>query len=262
MQFAKICAIITPQSPLRVTGSQSEMTRSHRPAVKTGAVFFNVKVRAYIDGFNLYNSLPKSEEGVKRHRWLNLDSLLRAVYPSAEELDAIKYFTAANEQTGFDEASDDSTKSERQQIYWRALRTLPNLEIIEGFFHIDKKKPMPRSDYSRSRKLVDVIKIEEKGSDVNLATHLLCDAFDNAFERALVVSNDSDLVLPIKTAVRRLRKRVGIVIVPRPNQKQPANDLRESSSFHIIIPPEFLAKSQFPPMLEDGLGKFSKPRSW
>ena len=257
MQFAEICAIITPQSPLRVTGSQSEMTRSHRPAVKTGAVFFNVKVRAYIDGFNLYNSLPKSEEGVKRHRWLNLDSLLRAVYPPAEELDAIKYFTAANEQTEFDEASDDSTKSERQQIYWRALRTLPNLEIIEGFF-LSRQVSMPAAD---SRQFVRVVKTEEKGSDVNLATHLLCDAFDNAFERALVVSNDSDLVLPIKTAVRRFRKRVGVVIVPRKG-RPPADRLRQAASFHKIISPEFLAKSQFPPMLEDGLGKFSKPRSW
>ena len=40
---------------------------------------------------------------------------------------------------------------------------------------------------------VHVIKIEEKGSDVNLATRLVHDAHRDAYEGALVVSNDSDL---------------------------------------------------------------------
>ena len=219
-----------------------------------------MRTRAYIDGFNLYNSLPKSEDGVRRHRWLNPNALLNAVYPLARELDAIKFFTAAVVQTAVDEASGDITKGERQQIYWRALRTLPNLEIIEGFF-LSRQVFMPAADFACSRQFVRVVKTEEKGSDVNLATHLLCDAFDNAFDRALVVSNDSDLVLPIDRVVNCFHKRVGVVIVPRKG-RPPADRLRQAASFHKIISPEFLAKSQFPPMLEDGLGKFSKPRSW
>lgn len=38
-----------------------------------------------------------------------------------------------------------------------------------------------------------VWKNEEKGSDVNLAIHLLNDAWNNRFDVAVVVSNDSDL---------------------------------------------------------------------
>lgn len=38
----------------------------------------------------------------------------------------------------------------------------------------------------------------EKSSDVNLATHLLHDAYCNDYELAIVISNDSDLVEPIR----------------------------------------------------------------
>ena len=41
-------------------------------------------------------------------------------------------------------------------------------------------------------KTVEVIKTEEKGSDVNLATYLLVDAFRRDAEAFVVISNDSD----------------------------------------------------------------------
>jgi hypothetical protein len=50
------------------------------------------------------------------------------------------------------------------------------------------------------RGLVKVVKNEEKGSDVNLATCLLIDAFDKAFDAAVVITNDSDLAEPIRVA--------------------------------------------------------------
>ena len=54
--------------------------------------------------------------------------------------------------------------------------------------------------YSAKGKLdyIEVIKTEEKGSDVNLATHLLYDGFRNDYDIAVVISNDSDLLEPIK----------------------------------------------------------------
>jgi uncharacterized LabA/DUF88 family protein len=50
----------------------------------------------------------------------------------------------------------------------------------------------PQTGYIR------VIKTEEKGSDVNLATELLVDGFNNDYEIAIIVSNDSDLLMPIQ----------------------------------------------------------------
>jgi len=43
-----------------------------------------------------------------------------------------------------------------------------------------------------------VDKTEEKGSDVNLATHLLHDGFRGMFEAAVLITNDSDLTEPVR----------------------------------------------------------------
>ena len=50
---------------------------------------------------------------------------------------------------------------------------------------------------------------EEKGSDVNVASHLLLDVLGEAVDAAIVISNDSDLRLPIQQA--RDRVPVGTV---------------------------------------------------
>lgn len=76
-----------------------------------------------------------------------------------------------------------------------------------AFFTHEVMMPLapPAKGYQR------VIKTEEKGSDVNLATNLLIDGFDNAYELAVVLSNDSDLLEPIKVVTERLGKPVGIL---------------------------------------------------
>ncbi len=43
-----------------------------------------------------------------------------------------------------------------------------------------------------------VDKTEEKGSDVNLASHLLRGAYTKKFEVAVVIANDSDLAEPVR----------------------------------------------------------------
>jgi hypothetical protein len=43
-----------------------------------------------------------------------------------------------------------------------------------------------------------IFAMEEKGSDVNLAVHLVNDAWAGRFDAAVVVSNDTDLVVPIR----------------------------------------------------------------
>jgi hypothetical protein len=87
-----------------------------------------------------------------------------------------------------------------------------------------------------------VIKVEEKGSDVNLASHLLLDAFQNNFDVAAVLSNDSDLVEPIRIVTQVIGKPVGL-LSPVSN---PTPDLRRVSGFIRRISPGDLAASQFP----------------
>jgi hypothetical protein len=60
-----------------------------------------------------------------------------------------------------------------------------------------------------ARFLVKYLHLEEKGSDVNVAAHLLTDALDGRIDGAVVISNDSDLALPI----RQVRERIPLGLV-------------------------------------------------
>jgi hypothetical protein len=45
--------------------------------------------------------------------------------------------------------------------------------------------------------MASVARREEKGSDVNVASHMLVDVLEGSMDAAVVVSNDSDLKMPV-----------------------------------------------------------------
>ena len=73
---------------------------------------------------------------------------------------------------------------------------------------------------------------EEKGSDVNLATHLLNDAWNDLFDLATVISTDTDLVTPIRMVKEERNKPVSIVCPRRKVRKELTN--AASSTYHIF----------------------------
>lgn len=105
---------------------------------------------------------------------------------------------------------------------------------------------------------VKVIKTEEKGSDVNLASYLLLDGHRNDFQVAIVISNDTDLVTPIDLVVRELGLPVGLF---NPHPKA-ARDLLKVATFYKPIRAGVLGASQFPDSMSDSAGTFSKPPLW
>ena len=107
--------------------------------------------------------------------------------------------------------------------------------------------------------LVEVWKTEEKGSDVNLATFLLLDGFDGDYEAAVIVSNDSDLLEPVKVVKYRFGLTVGVL---NPHMGHPSVDLRREADFFKSIQERALRRSLFPPVLTDGAGTFEKPATW
>ncbi|MBI4027301.1 MAG: NYN domain-containing protein [Verrucomicrobia bacterium] len=206
-----------------------------------------MKTIVYVDGFNFYYGCCKST-GIK---WVNPLVLCQKLLPH-HTITAIRYFSA--EVTV---RPDNPDQLNRQRIFFRALRTLPNFSIELGRF-LESVKTMPLADSKGGNRFVAVIKTEEKGSDVNLATHLLLDAFDDAMECAVVVSNDSDLLIPIRVVRARFNKKVGLL---NP-QKRPSRTLIGEVDFYKPIRPTVLAASQFPAMLTDAQGSFHKPATW
>ena len=96
---------------------------------------------------------------------------------------------------------------------------------------------------------------------MNLAAYLLVDCFDNDFDQAVVVSNDSDLTIPVETVNRKFGKLVG-VINPHPRRRI-SRELEGATTFQIkSINRKVLANSQFPRVLSDAKGEFRRPDVW
>ena len=205
----------------------------------------SLKANIYVDGFNLYYGSLKNTP----FRWLNIAKLCRIVL-SHDTINQIKYFTAL-----VNPRPTDPDQLTRQQTYLRALQTIPNLEIIYGHF-LSHEVMMPLAPPKNG--FAKVIKTEEKGSDVNLALHLLSDGYKNAYDVAVVVSNDSDLLLPIQFVKKELGKKIGIL---NP-QKHPSRVLIANADFVKNIRKGVLSKSLFPIKLTDSSGTFKKPTNW
>jgi len=186
------------------------------------------------------------------YRWLNVQQLCTQVLPKST-VHRIRYFTAL-----VHERPDNPGTNARQQVYLRALRTIPELSIHLGYYlthAVLMRKCLSSGKVGGS---VRVLKTEEKGSDVNLATYLLFDAFRNDYDTAVVVSNDSDLCEPIRIVRHELGNAVGL-LNPHPN---PSRALLQHATFIKQIRRGVLAKSQFPTILKDQDGEFHKPVSW
>jgi len=137
------------------------------------------RVIAYIDGFNLYFGLK--DKGWGKYYWLDLTKLAKSLLSPNQNLVRTKYFTS--------KISHPAGKRKRQQTYLSALATLPNLEMYFGRY-----QTFVQACHNCGHKHFDS---NEKRTDVNIATHLLVDAFQDNFDTAILLSADSDLAGPI-----------------------------------------------------------------
>ena len=215
-----------------------------------------LRTNFYVDGFNLYFGLLKSKPNRK---WLDLAKLARTVRKK-DHINRIRYFTAPVNGTV------DADEPIRQHTYLRALRTLhPLVSVHLGQFQendasrevIDPLvcKRCGSRDFPRR---VKIREFKEKGSDVSLATMLLCDAFDGDFQQAIVVTNDSDLALPIEMVRVRFQLKIG-VLSPRPSVTA---RLQKAATFCGALRQGAIEACQFSAMLTDRDGTITKPAHW
>ena len=217
----------------------------------------------YIDGLNLYYSLKTTP-----YKWLNIKVLIESVLDSSwHKVIAIKYFTARVQSTLKDPAKDS-----RQDIYLRAIQTLQKVKIVYGKFKkrdikatLSIKNPEKLKQIQRiiGRSVFQFSKYEEKETDVNIATHVMYDCCKENISSIALLSNDTDLKLPLWFARKKLKKRV-IVITPPENRrgsltaKTAQQQLQKISHKNISLEEAHLRNSQFPDMVNG----ISKPKSW
>lgn len=202
----------------------------------------------YIDGFNLYYGCLKGTP----YKWLDPAALARRLLP-ADTVKRIRYLTAR-----VNPRVTDPGAPQRQDTYLRALATVPGLSIHLGHFLTSKTRMPLAAPRAGGPLTVEVLKTEEKGSDVNLATYLMVDAFRYDCELALVITNDSDLCEPIRIVSAELGMPVGIAN-PHPARRR-SHALH--GTFFKQIRGSALARCQFPVVLKDSTGTFSRPSKW
>jgi uncharacterized LabA/DUF88 family protein len=97
-------------------------------------------------------------------------------------------------------------------------------------------------------------------TDVNIAVELLQDAFQDAFDTAILISADSDLIAPIM-AVKRLFPKKRIVVACPPGRF--SVDLCNAGHGYFTIGHGPVRKSQFPAEVRTASGfVLHRPSSW
>ncbi|HEV2646710.1 MAG TPA: NYN domain-containing protein [Acidobacteriaceae bacterium] len=208
-----------------------------------------LRTYVYVDGFNLYyRALRKTP-----YKWLDLEALCRGLLSPENVVERIRYFTAP---VG---GKLDPAQPIRQQIYLRAISANPIVSIHLGtFLTTNKVRPLAHPAPGGPTH-VEILNSEEKGSDVNLASHLIHDACRDRFDVALVLSQDTDLLEPIKIVKIDHAKAVGVVVL---DGREPGR-LAKSASFKRQITAARLHASQLPDNVLLPNGKtVSRPADW
>lgn len=248
-----------------------------------------MRVGVYIDGFNLYygGKYLVGGSGVAGWRWLDLRQLsvnivaAHSGWAPATSL-RIVYCTA---KIRADANNPGAAGPREQEIYLRALTAGGSVDEISYGTYVSRVATAPLATANKRRRpvlsrpawpvmikdasctqevpdatfMVSVARREEKGSDVNVAAHLLLDVLQGDVDAAVVISNDSDLAFPIREA--RNRVPVGTV---NPTKGYTAGDLNGSPTdgvgqhwWYQLVAAD-LTGAQLPATV----GKLEKPAPW
>ncbi len=256
-----------------------------------------MRTRVYVDGFNLYYGALKETpfkwlDLVALAKQLLPDRYIveKLRYFTARVTGGRDRNAPARQQTYL---SALETFPEVEIHYGRFLpktiwRPLVNLPVASRRIALPNPVTMPEGDYvvdgsrtqrlsvgayprpdtpakkrrKRSRPLPDAVvaevhTTEEKGSDVNLAAHLLNDAWKNRFDAAAVFTNDTDLITPIRMVSAERGKPVFVVC---PAGKRMAQGLADVASHKRHIRRAMLRAAQLPNPIPGT--SISKPPTW
>ncbi len=219
-------------------------------AFYTGDFLKKSKLRTivYIDGFNFYYGQLKRSP----YKWLDLSKLSKTILGPENVIIKIKYFTARVQPT-----ANDPQVNIRQETYFRALEAYcPEVEAYFGHFlrhrvWAENANPPPSK--------VQIFKTEEKGSDVNLALHILNDAWSDAYDCAVIVSNDSDLATALQMVTEHHKKVIGL-ITPGAPERSTSVQLSKYATFRKVIRKWALEQSLLPTQIPNT--EIKKPERW
>tara|TARA_B110000967_G_scaffold209020_1_gene263342 strand:- start:625 stop:1251 length:627 start_codon:yes stop_codon:yes gene_type:complete len=197
------------------------------------------RVAVFIDGFNLYFGLTSAYPNFK---WLNVYLLSQKLLRPHQVLVSVSYFTAR--------IGNNPSKEQRQNVYLSAIKSTPT-QIIYGHYK-SKPKSCRRCGHTWQTN-------EKKMTDVNIAVQMITGAVQNTYDRAILISGDSDLVPPIKTVQDIFNKKVFVAFPPNRHN----HSVKSIANGSMVLGRGTLSKAQFASAITLTNGHdLTKPIQW
>lgn len=218
------------------------------PSSRVELGFFMSKNVFFVDGFNLYHALDYFDGGpdhyrYHRYKWISLTRLANCYVSKKDRIEQILYFTTL--------ATWDPAKVQRHRQFIRAQEN-EGVRIVYGEFKRKEKKCQLCGKYFWT--------YEEKQTDVNIALSLFQLAVQDRYDKAVIISGDTDL-LPAVMAVHATfpGKQIGVVIpIGRASE-----DFKKQADFHHKMKEKHLISSRYPDSITLGDGSvLTCPPNW
>ena len=204
-----------------------------------------IRVIAFVDGFNLYHAIH--DTGQDHLKWVNLKSLCAEFAPSPTfSIEGVYYFSA------YAKWRRDAYR--RHKTYVRALSATGVTPVMGKFKQKDRKCFSCGSSWKDH---------EEKETDVNIALYMLDLAYQDAYDRALLITADSDLAPPIRLLRQRFPKKQVRVLTPlRRNHSLDLAQAVGGLKFAKKIKQIHLERNALPENVGSGRQRISRPAKY
>jgi uncharacterized LabA/DUF88 family protein len=213
------------------------------------------KTIVYVDGFNLYNGIVS--KGLLKFKWLDLLSLSKTLVDANHSIELVRYFTTR--------IKGNPNKHQRQASYIQALETFLQNKLIIKYGHFQLFDSECKNCLTTPIRCAScnypVIKPNEKRTDVNIATDMLIDCFENKVDCLVLISGDSDYEEPLKAIKRVFPKKERIIAFP-PMRRNP--HLYNFCDSYLDITSLQIQNSQLPNPVVNPRNKnqYFKPSTW
>lgn len=207
------------------------------------------RIYFFVDGLNLYHALDYLEVAVdhdryKKYLWTSLRRLAQCfVIRKGDTVAGVEYFTTL--------VTWDAGKLARHKTFIRAQENEGVLVTYGEFKRKDVKCNLCKKVFPT---------VTEKQTDVNIAVRLFQLAVEDAYDSAIIISGDTDLIPAMKIVRKNFPvKQIGVVI---PIGKR-SEDFRNEADFHYKMKEKHLVSSMLadPLTLKDG-STLSCPANW
>ena len=193
-----------------------------------------MRVACYIDGFNLYHAIADLQR--PHLKWVNLHALAQSLCRGGETLAKVAYFSAY--------ATWMPDRYARHRQYIAALKFAGVECHIARFSEQNASCKSCGAQWKRH---------EEKETDVHFSLTLLEDAVDNLFDRAIIISADSDHVPAVRCVRRRYPAKQLFAATP-PGRHSMARGMLNACNSGTQITAGRIEKCLFPETLRDAAG--------